>query len=201
MVDEKWTLQGNYFECCRANGNCPLTFGRDMADGPCANMATYQITEGQIQGIDMKGAIFTIHGDGIGPKFTDLFPGQKGIAEIAIYIDENATDEQKKILETFLSTHLSAVMARKILGIKFVPIEIRKEPGKYSITNPYCMQIMTMTIGKDGKNPIVIENAITRWTRNVKVYNSEWRFTDYGKKMEFHQTSGQVADFAFAGKD
>ncbi|MBN1663163.1 MAG: DUF1326 domain-containing protein [Deltaproteobacteria bacterium] len=199
MADQKWALKGNYFEVCRANGNCPLTFGRDMVDGPCANLATYQITEGQIQGTDMTGVVFMIHGDGIGPKFTDLFPGQKGIAEIAIYIDEKASAEQKKILEPFLSTHLSAVMARKILGVKFVPIEIRDEPGRYIISNPYCRQQMTMTIGKDGKTPIIIENSVTRWTKNVKVYNGEWSFTDYGKKLEFHQTSGQVAEFSFRG--
>ena len=82
MTDQKWVLKGMYYECCRANGNCPLTFGRDMVDGPCANLAVYQVTEGQVQGVDMNGVVFLIHGDGIGPKFTDMFPGQKGIAEI-----------------------------------------------------------------------------------------------------------------------
>lgn len=199
MADQKWMLKGHYFEVCRANGNCPLTFGRDMVDGPCANLATYQVTDGQIEGVDMKGAVFMIHGDGIGPKFTDLFPGQKGIAEVAIYIDDKATSEQKKILEPFLSTHLSAAMARKNLGVKIVPIEMKEEPGKFIISNPYCQQVMTMTVGKDGKNPITIENSVSRWTKNVKVYNGDWSFTDYGKKLEFHQTSGQIADFSFGG--
>lgn len=201
MSDQKWILKGKYFECCRANGNCPLTFGRDMVDGPCANLATYHVTEGQIQGVDMKDIVFTIHADGIGPKFADLFPGKKGLAEIALYVCDHTTSEQKKILTSFLSTHLSATMARKILGLKFVKIEIKEEPGKYIISNPYCMQDMTMTIGKDGKNPIIIENAITRWTSNVKVYNSHWTYADYGKKLEFHQTSGQIADFTFTGND
>ncbi|MBN1380606.1 MAG: DUF1326 domain-containing protein [Deltaproteobacteria bacterium] len=200
-MDQKWILKGNYYEVCRANGNCPLTFGRDMVDGPCANLATYRVTEGQIRGVDMKDAVFTIHADGIGPKFKDLFPGQKGIAEIAVYIDENATGEQKKILESFLSTHLSAAMARKILGIKFVDIEIKEENNKYIISNPHCRQEMTMAIGGDGKSPIVVQNPITRWTTNYRIYNGEWSFTDYGKKLAFHQTSGHVADFSFGGKN
>lgn len=199
MNDYKWSLQGTYYECCRANGNCPLTFGRDMIDGPCANLATYQVTEGQIEGVDIKGAVFTIHADGIGPKFADLFPGNKGIAEIAVYIDEKAKSEQKKILESFLSRRLSAALSRKVLGVKCVDIEIKHENARYIISNPYCRQIMTMTIGKDGKNPIVIENPITPFLSNFKVYNGEWSYADYSKNLQFHQTSGVVADFAFAG--
>ncbi|MBN1653062.1 MAG: DUF1326 domain-containing protein [Deltaproteobacteria bacterium] len=199
MVDQPWVIKGTYYECCRANGNCPLTFGRDMVDGPCVNLATYQVTEGQIEGVDIKGAVYTIHADGIGPKFVDLFPGNKGIAEIAIYIDEKATSEQKKILEPFLSTRLTAVLSRKVLGVKFVNIKIEQESGKCVISNPYCKQTMTMTVGQDGKNPIVIENSITRFLKEVKVYNGEWSYADYGKNLRFHQTSGIVADFTFSG--
>lgn len=199
MTDQKWTLKGKYFECCRSNGQCPLTFGRDLVDGPCTNLATYKVTEGQIQGVDMKGVIYTSHADGIGPKIADLTPKNKGIAEIAIYIGENASSEQKKILEPFLSTHLSALLSRKILGIKFVKIEIKEENGKYSIANTYCMQNMTMSVGGDRKTPIIIENSRNPFTSNVKVCTSQWSYTDYGKKLEFHQTSGQIADFTFSG--
>ena len=197
MTDQKWALKGIYFECCRANGQCPLTFGRDKVDGPCTNLATYKVTEGQIQGVDMKGVIYTTHADGIGPKITDFAPGKKGIAEIAIYIDDNATSEQKKILEVFLSTHLSAARSQKILGVKFVKIEIKEENGKYSIANPYCEQNLTLTVGGDQKTPVILENPRNPRHRNVKVCNSQWSYTDYGKKLEFYQASGQIADFFY----
>jgi hypothetical protein len=200
MADQEWTLKGIYYEVCRSNGHCPLNFGRDMVGGPCVNLATYQVTEGQIKGVDMKGALFMIHADGIGPRFVDLFPGQKGIAEIAVYIDENATDEQKKALEEFLSTHLQGALARKILGFKSVKIDIEKEGNNYVISNPYFKQTMIMAIGGDGENPIVIANPISRYLKDIKVYNGEWTYTDYGKKLEFHQASALVADFSFRGR-
>jgi len=59
--------------------------------------------------------------DGIGPKHIDL---AKGVKEGVAYISENATDEQRKILEPFVMEHLEGRMWRKCLGIKYVKINI-----------------------------------------------------------------------------
>ena len=69
MTDQQeWLLKGTFFECCRVlDGHCALWFGRDLPK-PCANLMTYQIKEGHIQGVDMKGIIILCHMDGIGPK-------------------------------------------------------------------------------------------------------------------------------------
>jgi len=56
MASQKtWALKGVFYECCRKEGHCPLWFGRDLWEEPCVNLATYEIREGQIDGIDMKG--------------------------------------------------------------------------------------------------------------------------------------------------
>ena len=65
---KNWVLKGIFYECCRVeDGHCALWFGRDLPTA-CANMATYQITEGHIQNIDMKGVVVMLHQDGIGPS-------------------------------------------------------------------------------------------------------------------------------------
>ena len=200
MTDQSWMLKGIFYECCRTNGHCPLWFGRDLTDDTCVNLATYEVTEGQIQGVDMKGVIFTYHGDGIGPKAADLAPGKKGIAECAVYISDNTSDEQKKILEPFLSTQLTVSRSRKFLGAKFVTIELTEENGVYHIVNPYCEQHMALTLGMDQKTPIQLENPRNPALSNVKICNTQnWKYTDYGKNIEYHMTSGAIADFKFAG--
>ena len=46
---KNWALKGTFFECCRVlDGHCGLWFGRDLPNA-CANLETYEITEGQIQ--------------------------------------------------------------------------------------------------------------------------------------------------------
>ncbi len=204
MTEQKWLLKGVFYECCRTNGHCPLWFGRDLVDGPCVNLATHEVTEGQIQGVDMKGVIFTYHGDGIGPRYSDLAPGTKRtkINEGALYIADNVTKEQKEILELFLTNHLTSTRWQKSLGVKFVKIEIKEENGIYHITNPYCEQHMALTVGGDQITPIRMENSRNTALSNVKFCTTQlWRYKDYGKNIEFRQTSGAIADFIYSGTD
>ena len=199
MTEQKWILKGVFYECCRTNGHCPIWLGRDLHI-PCVNLGTFEVTEGQIQGVDMKGIIFTLHCDGIGPKVADWAPGRPGAKEMAVYVSDIATEEQKKILEPFLTTHLWADRSQKCLGVKFVKIEIKEENGTYHITNPYCEQHMALTVGGDKQTPIRMENPRNPALSNVKFCNTQgWRYRDFGKNLEFHQTSGAIADFELSG--
>jgi hypothetical protein len=199
MENQKWLLRGVAYVCCRTNGHCPLNFGRDILDGPCKSLNTYQVTEGQIKGIDMKNIIFTFHSDGIPAKSADIIAGKK-IDEGAVYIGDNATEEQKKILEPFLRTHLRATVWKKLLGLRFTKIEIKEENRTYHITSPYFEQHTALAIGGDGKNPITMGNPLWAEMSNVKFGNTDvWRYKDFGKKLEFRQSSGLIADFNLAG--
>ena len=194
MTTQKdWTVKGTFYECCRVlDGHCGLWFGRDLPEA-CANLMTYQIKEGHIQNVEMKGIIITLHMDGIGPKHTDLAEGMK---EGAAYISENATDEQRKILEPFVMEHMEGRMWRKPLGIKYVGINIAEESGTYRLTMPFGELEMSLAIGGDGKNPIRMENPSMPFLNNVRFCNTHfWKYHDYGKNLEYHNTSGAVADF------
>ena len=197
-TDKDWELKGTFYECCRVlDGHCGLWFGRDLPEA-CANLLTYQIKEGHIQNVDMKGIIITCHMDGIGPKHVDL---ANGVKEGAAYISENATDEQRKILEPFVMQHLEGRMWKKCLGIKYVEINISDENGTYHITMPFGEQKMSLAIGGDGKNPIRMENPRNSARTNVRFCNTRfWKYCDYGRNFEFHDTSGAIADFTLEGE-
>lgn len=203
MVEKQWMLKGVYMESCRANGQCPLSFGRDKTDGPCTNLAVYKVNEGNIQGVDMKGVIISNHAGGIGPKAPGLNkprPGEE-FDDFAIYISDNATDEQRKILEPFCRTHFMAQMARKMLGVRFVKIEFKEENKSVRITSPYYDMNMQYTVGGDG-TPLRVENKRgPAGIKSCKVCTSHWSYNDYGKAIEFDQVSGQIADFILSGTD
>jgi hypothetical protein len=192
-----WTLRGTFYECCRVrDGHCGLWFGRDLPEA-CANLVTYQIKEGQIQNVDMKGIIITYHMDGIGPKLADL---AGGVREGAAYVSNNATDEQRKILKPFVTGNLEGKMWRKCLGVKFVEINVSEKNGAYHITMPFGELKMSLAIGGDGKNPIRMENPSMPFLSNVRFCNTDfWKYHDYGKNLEYHGTSGAIADFALQG--
>ena len=199
VTNEKaWALRGNYYECCRMEGQCPIWFGRDLWKEPCTNLATYQIQEGQIQDVDMKGIVIIHHRNGIGPKFTDYM--MKGVKEGVVYISDNATDEQREVLKSFVRNHLGAERWRKCLGVKFVKVNITEENSSYYVTMPFGEQKLSLTVGGDGKNPIALVNPWNTGLSNVKFCNTDfWKYHDYGKSLEFHNTSGAIANFAFGG--
>jgi hypothetical protein len=45
-----------------------------------------------------------------------------------------------------------------------------------------------------------MENAQNPALSNIRFCNTDvWKYNDYGKKLEFHNTSGEIADFAIKG--
>jgi hypothetical protein len=195
MEEKKgWSLKGTFYECCRAlDGQCGLQFGREMPHS-CACLTTYQIKQGQIKNVDMKGINIFFLMDEIGPK-----PGT--VEEGAIYISDNATEKQREILKHFVFENMEGRMWKKTLGLKFIKIDVSEKDGTYSIKTPVGEQNLTLTIGGDGKNPIRMENGKLPFLSDVKICNTQlWKFHDYGKNLEYRNTSGQVAEFALQGE-
>jgi len=135
--------------------------------------------------------------DGIEPKHSDL---AKGVKEGVAYISENATEEQRKILEPFIMEHLEGRIWKKCLGIKYVKINISEENGTYHLTMPFGEMKMSLAIGGDRKNPIGIENPSLAFLKKARFCNTHfWKYHDYGKNLEYYNTSGAIADFALQG--
>jgi hypothetical protein len=188
-----WALKGTFFECCRVlDGHCGLWFGRDLPNA-CTNLETYEIKEGQIQNIDMKGIILMFHQDGIGPTVAELMKGAK---EGSAYISDNVTDEQRKALESFIKGYIDNKGWQKSLGYKFVKIDLSEENGTYHITMPFGEVEMSLAIGGDRKNPMRLENPPMPFISNARFCNTHfWKYHDHGKNLEYHNTSGATADF------
>jgi hypothetical protein len=147
----------------------------------------------------MAGIIIIQHQDGIGPKFVDM---AKGIKEGATYISDNALDQQRRILESFVKNHLGAERWKKSCGVKFVPIQISQSGATYHITMPFGEQILSLTVGGDGISPLRLENARNKIFSNIKFCNADfWQYNDYGKNLRFYNTCGVIADFAAEGTE
>jgi hypothetical protein len=196
-TQKNWALKGTVYESCRVEGHCPLWFGRDLWGEPCVNLMAFHIKEGQVQNVDMKDVIILRHQDGIGPKYADF---RKSIKEVALYINDNVTKEQREVLEPFVTNHMGAEKAERILGVKVVRINIDEKNGTYHITMPFGELKLSLTVGRDG-TPIRLENPWQTYLNNIKFCNNEfWNYHDYGKNLEFRGTCGVIADFAFQGE-
>ena len=115
-------------------------------------------------------------------------------------MSDNATDAQRKALESSLTARLAGGRGR-LLGIKTVPINIAEENGTYHISMPFGEQKIALTVGADG-GPIRFENFTRPDLTNIKICNTlYWNYHDYGKSIEFRNTSGSIGDFVLQGED
>ncbi len=192
-IQPGWQVRGVWYEGCASEGQCPLYFGRDM-ESPCRNFAVYDIREGQINGVDMAGIRIISVADILSTRAAEL--GASGTAA-AVYVSENATEEQRPILEAFVATSLP-LPVRELRGVKFVPIDISLDGPSYHITMPFGELKGSLTRGGDGTNPQRIENSAVPFLREFRIANTElWRYKDLGRNWEYRNRSGTVGDLAW----
>jgi hypothetical protein len=194
-----WNMKGIWYEACAAEGHCSFYFGRDR-ETPCKSFQLFQIKEGKISDVDIGGILAINVIDLYSNKAAELLT--KG-GEGGLYISDNATDEQKKYLEPFFSNNVpGGLLLRKVLGTRYVDINIKQEDKTYHITMPYGEMRMTLTTGGDGKNPQRLENSLfSVFFKDIKICNTQfWKYNDFGRKWEFVNRSGTIADFDLQGK-
>ena len=192
-IQPGWQIRGVWYEACASEGHCPLYFGRDMAS-PCRNFAVYDIKEGQINGVDMAGIRIISVSDILSTRAAELF--SSGTAA-AVYVSENATAEQRPILEAFVAVGLP-LPVRELRGVKFVPISIVLDGPSYHVTMPFGELKGSMTMGRDGANPQRIDNSMAVFLSELRIANTElWRYNDLGRNWEYRNRSGTVGDLAW----
>lgn len=123
--------------------------------------------------------------------------------EVCIYISDTITDEQRSCLEPFFVNNIPGfLLLKKPLGVRVVEINLNQEGNTYHITMPYGEMKLSLTPGGDGKNPQRLENSIfSVFFSDIKICNTHfWKYNDFGKKWEFVNRSGAIADFNLKGK-
>jgi hypothetical protein len=92
-----WSLQGQLIESCSCNMFCPCWFGVQelmiMDRGWCQGALVVRIDEGSSNGVDLGGRTVTIGVHFPGPTMFD------GNATARVFVDDDATDEQRDALE------------------------------------------------------------------------------------------------------
>ena len=194
-----WNSKGNWYEACASEGHCSLYFGRDLEE-PCKSFQLFQFEEGKIGDVDISGVLAINVVDLYSNKAMDVMP--KG-GEGGIYISDKTTEEQRKYLEPYFTNNIpKSLLLRKVLGIKYVNINLQQEGNTYHVTMPHGEMKLSYTPGLDGKNPQRLENSIFGvFLSDIKICNTHfWKYNDFGKNWDFKNRSGVIASFDNQGK-
>ena len=139
-----WRLRGHMTENCSCNMFCPCWYGVQeymvMDQGWCAGSLTFEIEEGDSDGVDLAGRKVTVLADWPGPTLFD------GNGTARIFIDDGASDDQVRELSAIFQGERGGPM--EILGgliSTWLPVETT------SITTSRDGDVITATIGSVGK--------------------------------------------------
>jgi hypothetical protein len=85
-----YNLEGSLLEVCTCNILCPCWVGEDPDNATCDSVMGWQITSGQVDGLDVTGRTVAalVH-----------IPGNvlKGNWKVALFVDDGATDAPSKL--------------------------------------------------------------------------------------------------------
>ncbi len=194
-LKSSWQVKGTYNEACAAEGHCPYYFGRDV-EGGCRYYMVFRIEEGKVNDVDLAGITVIYNGDIHYPKFSDFMEnGSEG----GIYVSDNATEKQRKVIDTLVTTDMGAHFMKKNFGVKYVKIDVEKANGTIHFRMPFGEMKQSLMKGYDG-GPIRIENGIFPVLKSMKHCHTHfWTYKDHGMDFDYKDRCGTWADFVFQG--
>lgn len=121
----RWNLSGDWFDVCKCKIPCPCAFAQTPTYGDCDGVLAYHIKSGQYGNISLDGLNVVVLADFQG----NIWAG-KTKANIAVFFDESANDEQREALNMIFSGKAGGFMAEfakligEVRGIEYAPVKV-----------------------------------------------------------------------------
>ena len=134
-----WDLKGDWFDVCNCNIPCPCTFAQTPSYGDCQGVMAYHINRGQYGKTSL---------DGLNVLILDSFKGNiwagETKADLALFFDERANEDQRKALDMIFTGKAGGLMGKfanlfgKVRGLEYAPIkfEVAEDLGYWSAEIP-----------------------------------------------------------------
>lgn len=131
-----YQIAGSYFENCNCDVACPCGASNlvlPATNERCNFLMAFNVTSGQIDGVDVSGAKLALLGD---------TPGQmsEGGWRVGVFLDADTTEAQREALVAVFSGQqggppgLLAPLVGEMLGVEVVPIRYEEEGRRHSVT-------------------------------------------------------------------
>ena len=200
-MSEKWELTGTYFEACNCNVGCSCVFLSAPTNGDCKVLVAWHINKGKYAHTQL---------DGLNVALAIHSPGS--MLEVkwraAMYIDENASAEQKESLTQIYTGQAGGMPAMlgsfigEMLGIKSAPIlyEADNKHRRLTINSLAGMEIDG--IGGQNGADVSISNAplcVAPGEPMLVAKSNAVHYKDYGLEWEFTDTNGFYSAFSYEG--
>jgi hypothetical protein len=182
-----WQATGTLLEVCSCRVPCPCNFGQSPSNDYCHTVYAYRLKTARYDGVNLDGLIF---GGGEADK------GAMG------YLDSRATSVQRSALEKLALAVFgkggASSGARVFTSTKMVAeSDARHFKMLFGDTASIAADVL---IGRDGKNPIIVENNTT-WPVNrfIKAKTTQFDYKDsLGNALHYEGVNANLGDFTLS---
>lgn len=156
-----YEVEGRLLEVCTCNVLCPCWIGEDPDMGYCDGLLGWHVDKGKVEGVDVTGRtiVMLCH-----------IPGNilKGNWTVRVYVDKDATEEQKKALLNVWSGKLGgpiadmAKLVGEIVSVEQVPItfEVKGVNGTIKVGDGIDAELAPFK-GATGKETAIHDTIFT----------------------------------------
>lgn len=156
-----YEVEGRLLEVCTCNVLCPCWIGEDPDTGYCDGLLGWHVDKGKVEGVDVTGRtiVMLCH-----------IPGNilKGNWTVRVYVDKDATEEQKKALLNVWSGKLGgpiadmAKLVGEIVSVEQVPItfEVKGVNGTIKVGDGIDAELAPFK-GATGKETAIHDTIFT----------------------------------------
>ena len=186
-----WHIKGEYYENCSCTNTCPCTWSSmsvPATNDYCRANLAFQVSEGEVNGVDMSGVTFVIIVDS--PALMS-----EGDWKVGVVVNESCSDDQMNALGAVMSGDIGGPAAMlkdmigEMLGMERQQITINEEGNDFHIT-----------IGENFEyNASIVTNPMTE--QPVKIVGMMHPAGEELSVANVHKANNSVMGVSFAGEN
>lgn len=161
MSNEKWRIEGEYFESCNCELLCPCLLSSAQArptEGHCDVVLGIHIKQGNYGTVDISGL-------NAAQALTTPGAMAKGNGTLAVYVDSRANDAQRAALEAIFTgaaggpPSLFGPMISKKLPTKTAQIDFKSDGKTWRLSIPNVTEVTVEGITGAGNQNVWFDNV------------------------------------------
>ncbi len=195
-----WELKGQYFEACNCEAACPCVFLSPPTEDDCTVLVGWHVDEGQFDGTSL---------DGLNIALAILSPGHMLEVQwqVALYLDDRASEPQRQALATIFSGQAGGHPARlanhigQVLGAGPASIEFETTGKRTSMTIAGIADVAISAIAGQGDGEATVQGhplGIAPGFAAVVSHSEHLTYDDYGMQWELSEKNGFYSPFEYA---
>jgi hypothetical protein len=200
VMNNQWSLQGEYLESCSCKDSCPCLFMGPPTEAGCAALVGWHIDTGQFDNTSLNGlnVVVALHS-----------PGHmaEGNWQVVLYVDERADETQREALGGIFGGKfgghpaLLASFIGEVLGMEFLPIQYDAGQGARGFSVGQVGIAKIKAIEGQGGNAVQILNhpfAVSPGQPLTVAKSDSLKHDAYGLSFEFNDRMAFYSPFNYS---